>query len=584
MLAKGIFLGKAIATNQSTTQTVLAGLLSAVAQAVPGSTAQALMRQGRFTVLTDGKGECPITVPAAAIECVKSLALSLAGELPEPIADLAGLLPGPFIAVAPVMSIRGIAQALICLSLPHAEALTDAGRTVLTAVAHALAPMLRAADADEPTRPSHDPLTHLPSRTTFIDRLAEDTAAAQRTGNKVAVLTIDLDGFAAINKKHGHAFGDRLLQKIASRLHHAVRRSDVLARSGEDEFLLLAPTVNDQPGPAYVAQRLLAVLKQSLEIEGVTLTPSASVGIALHPHDGIEPAQLMTASHAAMHRAKLRGQNLFEYFTPQMNAEAMERLEIENGLRRAIDRAELLLHYQPVVNAGGEMIAVEALVRWNHPEQGLVPPAKFIPVAEQTGLIVPIGNWVLETACRQAAEWAAGGNPLRVNVNVATAQLARPDFVNTVLSVLARTELPPALLELEITESAMSVDAKELASKLNDLRAAGISIAIDDFGAGYSSLGRVHELPINTLKIDRAFVSAITDRDTGVPLHQRTAVIRAVATLGHSLGLRLVAEGVENISQHRFLRRIGYDCMQGFLFSKPVPADEIFPIRNRVAA
>jgi len=576
---KGSVLSGSAVTTQSTVHAVLAGLLAAVGQSVPGAAAQALLRQGRYTVLTDGKSECPLTIPAAAVECIKSLTVTSIATLPEPLAALSTLLPGPAVALAPVMTVGQVAQALICVNLSSAEALNEAGQTVLLAMAGALSPMLRAADTEEPTKPTHDSLTHLPSRLTFIDRLADETAAAGRTGNKVAVLSIDLDGFGTINNKHGKVFGDRVLQKIAARLHHAVRRTDVLARLNEDEFAVFAPTVNDQPGPAQMAQRLLNVINQSLEIEGVTLTPTASVGIAMAPHDGVEPAELLAASHSAMHRAKLRGPNQFEYFTPQMNEEAMQRLDIENGLRRAIDRQELLLHYQPVVDHDGRTLAVEALVRWNRSGSGLISPARFIPIAEQTGLIIPIGNWVLETACRQAADWAAIGNPLRVNVNVATLQLAKPDFVSTVMTTLEKTGLPPSLLELEVTESAMSMDAKELAAKLGQLRAAGISIAIDDFGAGYSSLGRVHELPISTLKLDRMFVNAITDRDSEVPLARRTAVIRAVATLGHSLGLRLVAEGVENSSQQRFLRRIGYDCMQGYLFSKPVAAEQILQMR-----
>ena len=569
---------------QASLQTVLHGLLSAVNGSMPGCSASALLRQGRYTVLTDGKSECPITIPAVAIESIKTPRLCATGDLPEALAPLASLLSGPMVALSPVMAIGSVPQALICVSLPAAETLSDAGQTVLNAVATAMGPMLRTADPEDPSRPTHDALTHLPSRLTFIDRLAEETAAAQRTGASVAVLSLDLDGFRHVNEKHGHEIGDRVLQKIASRLHHAVRRSDVLARLSGDEFALIAPTLNEQPGPAYLAQRLLAVINQPLEVDGVAITPGASVGIAIHPHDGTEPSELMSAAHNAMHRAKLRGRNQFEYFTPRMNAEATERLALENGLRKAIDRDELLLHYQPVVDAQGATVAVEALVRWRHPEQGLISPGKFIPIAEQTGLIIPIGNWVLETACRQAAAWTEAGNALRVNVNVSTLQLARPDFVATVMGTLTKTGLSPTQLELEVTESAMSMDAKELAGKLTELQSAGISIAIDDFGAGYSSLGRLHELPINTLKIDRAFVSAITDRDCGIPLHHRTAVLRSVATLAHSLGLRLVAEGVEHISQRRFLQRIGYDFMQGYLFSKPVAPEFICDVSKRAAA
>jgi diguanylate cyclase (GGDEF)-like protein len=425
------------------------------------------------------------------------------------------------------------------------------------------------------SRSLHDSLTHLPNRAMFVERLHDELISAERTEAKVGMLTIDLDGFSEINAVHGRAFGDRVLQRVAARLHHAVRRTDLLARLGEDEFGLMAVQMSDQPEGAHVATRLLKTLSQPMELDGVVLNVSASVGIAVCPADGTTADALLANSLSAMHRAKIRGPNQFEYFTPQMNANAMERLDLEARLRVAIDRNQMCLNYQPIVDRHGHVTGVEALLRWTHPEHGPISPAKFVPVAEQTGMIVPIGTWVLRQAVQQAAQWALAGTPLRVNVNVSTLQFTKPDFVEIVFDAIRRCELDPSLLELELTESVFIDSEQEMASKLTTLRAAGVHIAIDDFGAGYSNLSRLHNLPIDTLKIDRAFVNEINVKDATTPLHHRTAVLRAMATLGNSLGLKLVAEGVETEDQVRFLKRIGYEAMQGYYFARPQPADEV---------
>jgi EAL domain-containing protein (putative c-di-GMP-specific phosphodiesterase class I) len=331
-----------------------------------------------------------------------------------------------------------------------------------------------------------------------------------------------------------------------------------------------------------MATQLLRVISQPMEIDGVTLTASASVGISVFPHDGHDIEVLLQNSTVAMHRAKMRGMNHFEYFTPQMNAEAMERLDLESRMRLGIERNQFVLHYQPIVDSSRRVTGVEALVRWRHPEQGMISPAKFIPVAEQTGMIVPLGTWVLRQAAKQAADWAAQNRRVRMNVNVSTLQFARDDFVDTVLGVLAETDMDASLLELELTESVFIIDPLEIGKKLVRLREAGIRVAIDDFGAGYSSLSRLHSLPIDTLKIDRAFINEITDSDSPISLHHRTAVLGAMATLGHSLGLRLVAEGVENEIQAEFLEDVGYDAMQGYLFAKPMPAEQALPLLGEI--
>jgi diguanylate cyclase (GGDEF)-like protein len=431
------------------------------------------------------------------------------------------------------------------------------------------------------TRNLHDPLTHLPNQAMLIERLEDDISAAQRTHSRVSVITIDLDGFNEINQNHGTTFGDLVLQRLAARLHHGLRRSDLIARLGEDEFAIVASQKSDYHEVAYLATRMINIIRQPMEINGITVELSASIGMSVYPTDGLDADTLISNSYNAMHRAKIRGRNQFEYYTPQMNAQAMERLELESRLRLAVKKQQFMLNYQPIIGRDGKVCGVEALLRWNHPTQGMIPPAAFIPIAEQTGLIVPIGSWVLHQATHQARQWAIEGFPVRMNVNVSMLQFQKNDFVEQVVDALDRSGLEPHLLELELTESVFIMNEPELACKLNSLRQLGVRIAIDDFGAGYSNLSRLHNLPIDTLKIDRAFVRQITCRQMPTPLHHRTAVLRAMATLANSLGLRLVAEGVECEDQMNFLKRIGYEAMQGYLFSKPAPEDQILELMRQ---
>ncbi len=557
---------------QTTLQETLKRLLTAIEQVAGGARAYSLLRAGRFAQLCDADRNVLHSIPSNAIDEITSPTLASAAA--EHLRSLPDHVNASDLILWPITGNPGHTLGLFCIA---ATDLPEPAKPAIESIARTLGVLVDSLDCTSlyATRSLHDALTHLPNRAMFIERLTDELAVAQRTNNHVGAFTIDLDGFTEINNTHGRAFGDRVLQRIAARLHHAVRRSDLLARLSEDEFGLMAVQLNDQPEGAHVASRLLKVINQPMEVDGISLTLSASVGIAVYPCDGIDAETLLGNSHAAMHRAKIRGSNQFEYFTPQMNADAMERLELESRLRLAVEKNQLTLHYQPIVDRDGKITSVEALVRWYHPEQGLISPAKFIPIAEQTGLIVPIGTWVLKQAAQQAAQWAIERLPIRVNVNVSTLQFSKSDFVDIVNDAIQRSNLDPSLLELELTESVFIIDEGEIARKLAWLRESGVRIAIDDFGAGYSNLSRLHNLPIDTLKIDKAFVNEITRHDSVTPLHHRTAVLRAMATLGNSLGLRLVAEGVESDDQVTFLKRVGYEAMQGFFFSKPVPAEEI---------
>lgn len=560
-------------TMQQSIQDTLHRLLGVLEQVLDGGArVYAVVRSGRFADLHATDRHTARFVPANALDAVETpIAID---QAPASLQTLCAVLEEPQLQLFPAKDRNGATIAVLAIRTtpinPATQLVIDSVLGTLAVVADTLE-----VASQHSTRSLHDSLTHLPNRAMFVERLHDELTAAQRTEAKLGMLTIDLDGFSEINATHGRDFGDRVLQRVAARLHHAVRRSDLLARLGEDEFGLMAVQMSDQPEGAHVATRLLKTLSQPMELDGVTLHISASVGIAVCPADGTDADALLVNSLAAMHRAKIRGPNQFEYFTPQMNADAIERLDLESRMRVAIDRNQMCLHYQPIVDRHGQVSGVEALIRWTHPEQGPISPGKFIPIAEQTGMIVPIGTWVLRQAAQQAAQWALAGTPLRVNVNVSTLQFTKPDFVEIVFDAIRRCDLDPSLLELELTESVFIVSEQEIATKLATLRAAGVRIAIDDFGAGYSNLSRLHNLPIDTLKIDRAFVSEITVKDAATPLHHRTAVLRAMATLGNSLGLRLVAEGVESEDEVKFLKRIGYEAMQGYYFARPQPADQV---------
>jgi len=412
----------------------------------------------------------------------------------------------------------------------------------------------------------HDPLTGLPNRLLFHDRLGHALSRADRDGSKLAVLFIDLDRFKHINDSLGHLAGDGLLQEVARRLTSAVRREDTVARMGGDEFTLLLEDLRRPEDAAVLARKLLEALGDPYAIAGRELFVTASVGISLYPRDGRSAEDLVRNADAAMYQAKDAGRNGYHFYTPELTAAALQRVHLEADLRRALGRGELVVHYQPQIELGsGRLIGAEALVRWRHPEQGLLAPDRFIHLAEDTGLIIELGELVLRAACRQAMDWLASGVPIeRVAVNVSAQQVQRSDFVGTVRDVLADTGLPPRHLELEVTETFIMGQAEEGIRALHQLREMGVRLAVDDFGTGYSSLGYLKRLPIHMLKIDRSFVSELHGDSEDL------AIAKAVIALGRTLGLQVIAEGVEHDDQAGLLLAEGCHYAQGYLFGRPV--------------
>jgi diguanylate cyclase (GGDEF)-like protein/PAS domain S-box-containing protein len=416
----------------------------------------------------------------------------------------------------------------------------------------------------------HDALTQLPNRQHLQGRLVQALAAARRDASEVAMLFIDMDRFKDINDTLGHQVGDGLLVEVGRRLSALVRDSDIVARLGGDEFVLLLTGIGQDGAraAAAVAAKVVHALGQPYPVHGHTLHSTPSIGIAVFPADGDDGEALMKNADAAMYHAKASGRNNFQFYTAAMNQATQERLALEAGLRFAIERGELFLHYQPQLDLKrGRIIGLEALVRWQHPELGLVPPLKFIPVAEETGQIEALGAWVLDEALRQAALWRARGHAdLRVAVNLSAHQLRGETFVGAVAQALQDHGLPADALELEITESVAMRDPARTAELLRQLRRIGVALAIDDFGTGYSSLAYLKQLPLSCLKLDRSFVMDI-EHDAN-----DAAICTATIQLAHSLGLGVVAEGVETATQLEFLRRLGCDTVQGYFISKPLPA------------
>jgi diguanylate cyclase (GGDEF)-like protein len=421
----------------------------------------------------------------------------------------------------------------------------------------------------------HDSLTGLPNRAMLMDRLTRALSQAQRRDQQVAVLFIDLDRFKLVNDSLGHPVGDQLLQEVARRLRATLRDDDTVARVGGDEFQVLACDVAGATDAARIAEKLMRALGEPFTLQGQELHVTASVGVSLFPRDGASGELLLKYADIALYEAKGEGRNAYRFFSPEMNAQAHGRLRLENDLRRAVERRELELHYQPQLDlATGEVCAVEALVRWRHPVRGLVLPNAFIPMAEETGLVLGIGEWVLDEACRQVAQWQRDGladnvSALRVAVNISARQLQRPGLDGAVRRALSASGLPPQCLELEITESSVMLDPLHAQSVLQSLRDLGVLLSIDDFGTGYSSLAYLKRLPLDRLKIDRSFIGGIpTDSDDA-------AIVETIIVMTHKLGLRVIAEGVETPEQRLQLVRQGCDEMQGFLLAHPVPAGEL---------
>jgi diguanylate cyclase (GGDEF)-like protein/PAS domain S-box-containing protein len=419
----------------------------------------------------------------------------------------------------------------------------------------------------------HDALTGLPNRFLLEDRLEQAIAYANRHESQLAILIVDLDGFKYVNDTVGHQCGDQVLIEVSQRLRSIIRKTDTLARIGGDEFCLLINDLNKSGDSFQVARTCLDILRKPLMIAEHEYTISASIGISCYPEHGVEPEVLQQNADIAMYHAKFNGKNGFQVFTPEINAHLHERLELMGDLRHALQNDELHLDYQPQFIADGQLIGFEALLRWKHPKRGMIMPDKFIPIAEETGLIVPLGNWVLDQACRQLAIWHRSGHPdLRVAVNVSTLQFERQDWMETISDSLRRTGIPPSCLELELTESVIMKNCERAAGRLTELRALGVRSAIDDFGTGYSSLKYLQNLPIDTLKIDQSFV-----RNLDPSAHVQSAngaIVQAIVTLAQQLGLRVVAEGVETHEELEVLRRLGCDFVQGYLFSRPMSVEQ----------
>jgi diguanylate cyclase (GGDEF)-like protein/PAS domain S-box-containing protein len=420
----------------------------------------------------------------------------------------------------------------------------------------------------------HDALTNLPNRLLFKDRLTVALSHANREGSCLAVLFLDLDRFKVINDSLGHNIGDQLLQAVSARVQACVRESDTVARLGGDEFTVLLPNLHRSDDAAPIAQKIIESIRYPFQIEGREFFSTTSIGISLFPEDGTDAETLIKNADTAMYQAKELGRDNYQLFNAHVNATALQRIALEHGLRKALANDEMAMHYQPIFDLrSGSITGMEALLRWTHPQLGSIPPATFIPLAESTGVMIPIGTWALREACRQAKEWhAAGFNSLSLAVNLSVTQLQQVDLVERVAEILEETQLPPRLLELEITESSAMQSPETSVRTLYDLKKLGLRISLDDFGTGHSSLSYLKRFPIDTLKIDQSFVHDITtDPDTA-------AIVQAIILMAHSLRLKVVAEGVEFTEQANFLRKHGCDQMQGFLIKPPVAASEFLAL------
>jgi diguanylate cyclase (GGDEF)-like protein/PAS domain S-box-containing protein len=417
----------------------------------------------------------------------------------------------------------------------------------------------------------HDTLTGLPNRLLLEDRLRQSITLAQRERQSLAVMFLDIDQFKAVNDGLGHAVGDLLLQQVAKRLQEQLRSSDTLGRLGGDEFLVLLQRVRHGHRCAMLARRIADALAAPLQVLSHQIHIGVSIGIAVYPDDGTDAATLMKNADTAMYEAKTAGRGTFRYFQSNMSERAAQRLELDLDLRQAIQRNEFSLEYQPKVDAcSGAVVGYEALLRWSTRKRGSVPPSQFVPVAEDTGLITQIGEWALVESCRQIARWEAMGLESQpVAINVSSRQLYAGDLVNQVREAVAQTAISPALLEIEVTESVLMAHPKDVIETLQALKVLGVRVAIDDFGTGYSSLAYLRQLPIDVLKIDRSFVAEVELDINGL------AIVKTILALGHTLGLTVIAEGVETRSQAELLRSLGCDQLQGFLFATPARGEQI---------
>ncbi|OBS08478.1 putative bifunctional diguanylate cyclase/phosphodiesterase [Acidihalobacter prosperus] len=421
---------------------------------------------------------------------------------------------------------------------------------------------------------SHDPLTGLPNRTLLEDRIKQAIQSHYRRHERFAVIYIDLNDFKTINDSLGHTIGDSLLRAVSGRLKECLRQEDTVARQGGDEFIVILSRVEHPDDAATAVQKIIQTLTLPYFIEGHELHSGASLGIAIYPEDGHNVTALLKNSDTAMYQAKALGRNNYRFYSPEMDAKAADRLMLENNLRRALERNELALHYQPIVSlASGEVVAVEALLRWTHPVMGAVSPARFIPVAEDSSLILPIGEWVLETACRQIREWDRSGSfHGRIVINLSPRQFRQGDLVQRFTHIIKRTGIDPRRLGMEITESVIMENLDSSIRMLQSLKDMGVEFSLDDFGTGYSSLSYLKRFPVDKLKIDQSFVRDLVND------HDDESLVKAIIAMAHNLKIRVVAEGVETVDQLEFLREHRCDLYQGYYFSRPLPAHELkFP-------
>jgi len=416
-----------------------------------------------------------------------------------------------------------------------------------------------------------DTLTGLPNRALLMHQLRDALARCDREATQLAVLFLDLDRFKPINDTMGHAVGDELLKAVAQRLRNCVRRSDTVARLGGDEFVVVLAGIRAQREATRAAQEIIERIAEPFVCDRHEIFSSMSIGIATYPADGRDPGTLLKSADMAMYVSKQRGRGNYQFYSHEMNQAARERLELENSLRRALRQQEFSLWYQPQVNlADGRVTGLEALLRWHHPELGIVPPGLFIPTCEEIGLILPLGEWVLRSACRQAKAWVeAGYPPICIAVNLSVMQFRQNDLVQRVRAILEETAVDPACLELELTESMIMEDAEGTVRTLRQLKDIGLRLAIDDFGTGYSSLSYLSSFPIDRIKIAQRFMADVT----GDP--RNAAIVETIIAIARSLGIEVIAEGVETAQELEFLRSRGCDDLQGYYFSRPIPSDAV---------
>jgi diguanylate cyclase (GGDEF)-like protein len=450
----------------------------------------------------------------------------------------------------------------------------------MQAIANVLANAIERRQSEEQTQHEalHDPLTGLPNRSLFLDRLEHALSVTARRESSVAVLFLDLDQFKLVNDSLGHAAGDELLSSVAPRLEQALRPGDTVARFGGDEFAVLAEDIGSERGATRIAERIAESLSRPFVLRDREHFVSASIGISIGTGSE-QPEALIRDADSALYRAKERGRGGYEIFDEVMRSRVIEHMQIENDLRRAIQRGELELYYQPVIRLhSGAVVSMEALLRWNHPERGMVGPLSFIPVAEESRLIIPIGRWVIEQACRQVAAWQQlkpDQAPMSVAVNISARQLADPELISHIEGSVRANRIDPSTLWLELTETAVLEDTDFVERSLRQLKGLGLRLVLDDFGVGFSSLGYLKRLPLSLIKLDRSFVENVPEN-----AHD-AAIVRAVCQMAGTIGIGVVAEGVETEEQVRAARDLGCGYAQGFHFARPMPADEVEDLLER---